>query len=275
MSDEVSYREHQVRQIDILRLLLEHEPEHFETISRGCNAYTNRLSRAIDAIEWLWDNVTFVLQNEGLLEFRSHILRVLVENLHALKYYTDDERMIEGTVRLLNTKMKEHYSSGIVGLVKPLFFQSLSSTESQEIGSVFIDLLSRSGFDVQACIRADLDHFSHVMKDSYGISGLCRKVILEPYDRGGWSLRWEWILDSSSPGYLLVSEHIGLGPDTIWLDEWPFGQGKHYLPWDGDGDEYWNQKSLRAFERRMNNKAGKARKKERRKQRHKVPGAWI
>jgi hypothetical protein len=101
-----------------------------------------------------------------------------------------------------------------------------------------------------------------------------KQMIFAPDDNGHWQLRWKWVLNTSEPGYLLVSEHIALGLDHHYLYEWPFVDSKYDLPsWDDQG--FYRDGHNRHFERRMNNKSCKERRKARRKQKHKVPGAWI
>lgn len=41
-----------------------------------------------------------------------------------------------------------------------------------------------------------------------------QRIIFESLGGQYWRLRWEWILNLLEPGYLLLSEHIGLGPGT-------------------------------------------------------------
>jgi hypothetical protein len=256
------------RKLDTLRVLLAHELDQFEDISSNSLCYyPGHIS--MDAIEWLWHNVACVLQKEDFVKVRFFLLQRLVTNLSNPKPMAEHERLVELTTRFLDIDIEEHYLCGRVRLIQPLFCGPESSIESGEIGSLFTELLYRCGFNVQACIISELDQYPYV-ENWYGR----RKIIFEPDDSGDWSLRWEWALDSWAPGYLLVSEHIALGPDAIWLDVWPFGQGERNPPFWSD-DEVWARNNARAFERRMENKARKARAKARRKRGIKVPGAWI
>ncbi|KAF1921102.1 hypothetical protein BDU57DRAFT_37565 [Ampelomyces quisqualis] len=258
-----------VRQIDMLRLLLVHQPEVFEHFYFAFRLVPTLL-RSRDCIEWLWHNVTCILPNEEVIALRSCLLQMVVRNICVPIYLLRDERVIERIERFLEIKMKEHYLCIRGHFMESLFADTNSSLESSEIGSRFIDLLSRLGFDVEAFMRSELDRYHNI--SGYFPWGMIfdhrKKIIFEPADKGGWLLRWEWVLDSCLPGYLVVSEHIALGPDICWPTDWPFDIGEHKFYYSDDEHD-------QQFERRMNNKARKQRAKAKRKRGTRVPGAWV
>lgn len=213
--------QHQIRQLDILRLMLVHETGLFEDFANSSGLF-HRPDLSLDLIEWLWYNVTRELQHEDVIKFRSHLLEFIVLKCSLPEHCVDHERIIECTANWLYVYMKEHYQCGKFSLMDPLFIDTVLSIESGETSSRFIELLFRWGIDIQACIESELI----CVHDWHGP----RKIIFEPDDRGSWLLRWKWWLDSHSLGYLLASEYLALGPDAVWLKEPPFGQGEHEPP---------------------------------------------
>jgi hypothetical protein len=232
--------------------------------------YSNVYS--IDIIEWLWVNATTVLSEGELLRFRYLLLQNLVQNYHHCSPSDLSELEItEQIARFMNAKMMEHYLEGEFELLRHCFPQAWvpSSLDSQRIGGAFIALLKRLGLDFEACINMELERLPGDFLSAHMPWYMHRKVVFEPLADRGWLLKWIWVFDPSEPGHLLVSEHIGLGPDTLDSSEWPFSG----FSWKkGNANEI--DKSNTRFNRRMAIKARKCARTGQKRTKSRMPGAW-
>jgi hypothetical protein len=233
---------------------------------------------SLDMIEWLWYHAEALLNRGELLAFRSWLLKWCVEQYE--RRWMDDQlgtwgddliepaAITDRIIKLMDDEMIRYYSEGGVKLLASLFDPfPMSSSDSAEIGSLFIDLLSRLGLDVETCI----------LKEMEGLRSGCfldedRKVIFELIDGGGWVLRWIWIIDPCEPGSLLLSEHTGLGPDCRSVSEWPYSGRPYPDPLESQRE---NAVPKGRFERRMISKERKERARTGQKRaKSKMPGAW-
>jgi hypothetical protein len=179
----------------------------------------------------------------------------------------------ETIVRLMgDDNTSQYYLGGNFKFLNTLFGQTSSSFDSQVLGAFFLNLLERLNMDVEACMARELDVLTDgVLKPRSWMEE--RKAVFEPFDHGGWLLRWIWVFDDSAPGYLLVSEHIGLGPDEYGAWYWPFFEDPLYF-WSQESRYRWAKVEARST-RRLANKARKERARTGQKQpRSRMPGAW-
>lgn len=223
-----------------------------------------------DQIEWIMMYARSMLDGSELISFRTMVLqRILLNEACCL---VDRGMITENLLQMIDAEILRHYIQGGFSLLEPLFAYRDSSIDSQSLGNIFIDLLIHFGLNVEACIAMELESLPGAWKFDPK-----RITIFERLGAEDWSLRWEWDLDSHDPGYLLVSEHIGLGPDTRedWgVCVWPFS-----IPYAGLG--YYEVLCQRSrpnqprFNRRMANKARKERARTGQKRtKSRMPGAW-
>ncbi|KAF2828395.1 hypothetical protein CC86DRAFT_288492, partial [Ophiobolus disseminans] len=220
-------------------------------------------------VRWLEIYARNMLDRSELMSFRILLLRDFMTGLasDSAKSHTPTELLLQ----IINVEMQEHYMRGGFGLLKELFRLNTSSIESQRLGAIFVDLLTCLGLDVEACINMELGKLPEgCMLDAK------RRVVFEPLEHHGCRLRWEWVSDPCDPGFLLMSEHIGLGPDCEWWadTEWPFPEA----PDDLYLFEVLKQRKIGnppRFNRRMANKARKERARTGQKRtKSRMPGSW-
>jgi hypothetical protein len=227
-----------------------------------------------DVLDWTWRHAVAVLDEYSLLRFRSCLLSSLVYN-----YVTHSRQLQSGDftdriIKLISVEMVEHYRQGNIKLLQVLFDCGNNSLDSQRCGCFLTDLLSHLGLDVKSCIDMELENFPGGIIDAEWAGRLDRKIVFETLDNGRWSLGWIWVLDPYEPGYLLLSENIGLTCDAYISTLWPFSE-----TWTQQVD---SKKRTRTgatykarFDRRMANKARKERTRTGQKRtKSKMPGAW-
>jgi hypothetical protein len=266
--------------IDTFRLLIDYGDGFEDLVDEGRSIhdiYLNHSRYSFEANNWLWHYAANVLCDPDLLR-----LRLLLLSNHVARYEfhdssKEDEALTIRIIALIDDEIKAVWSQEKFTLLKSLFRYCNSSLDSQRLGGIYLDLLLRLGFDVEACMAKELKCLSESLANP-----LCpfsiwdkQKIVFERLDGHGWVLRWEWILDPCEPGYLLVSEHVRLGPDISEYDvnEWPFSTK---LPWYQE-EKILEQtlKTKTRFERRMATKARKERARTGKKQpRSRMPGAY-
>jgi hypothetical protein len=226
-----------------------------------------------DVLEWTWRHAVAVLDECSLLRFRSWLLTSHI-NQYPLNYeHLQGHDYKDRIIKLMNAEMVEHYRQGNIKLLRALFESPYGSLDSQRYGYLLTGLLSQLGLDVKSCIDMELENFPGGIIRREWPGDLDRKIVFEILDNG-WSLRWIWVLDPCEPGYLLLSENIGLTCDTYFLELWPFSE-----TWEQQLD---SEKRTRTgatyearFDRRMANKARKERARTgQRRTKSKMPGAW-
>jgi hypothetical protein len=225
------------------------------------------------SIEWLWTNAGLVFCGDDLLSFRCFLLRCLVHQYQGNNSIWEDDAVTECIVNLMDEEMIQHYLQGKIALIEILFCCQSASVESQRVGSAFIDLLTRLGLDVEACINMKLENHPGGLIKSRDPDDVDLRIVFDSLQNGGWTLRWTWDLDPLAAGHILVSEHIALGADTLSSFGWPFHTIVSSLDW-----EAWNRVGGKYDARRERRKAAKARKERartgQRRIKSKMPGAW-
>jgi hypothetical protein len=233
--------------------------------------YSTYYFYSLDLPEWLWKNSVIVLNEGELLRFRYMLLQNLVQGYRTQHNFldTDIDQITERIVKFMNTDMIKHYLQGDFGLLNVLWW-GFSSLDSQRVGGAFIDLLKRLGVDVEACINMELESLPGNLLNDDRPWYMHQKIVFEPLADRDWLLKWVWVFDPCEPGHLLVSEHIGLGPDTWDSSEWPFCG----FSWDKENDDKIDKSNTR-FNRRMAIKARKERARTGQKRaKSRMPGAW-
>jgi hypothetical protein len=229
---------------------------------------------SLDTLEWMWINAAAVLDCQELLHFRVWILRGMVEHLSYSRGDHEASQCISMIVKLMNAQLLEYYLAGNFGLLNFFYGMSHSSLDSQVIGALFLDLLTRLGLDVEASMNRELELLPGGLLENKYYRYRNRKIVWEALENRAYLLRWIWVLDESAPGYLLVSEHIGLGPDELFDSDWPFFEDS---PRFGDWEKCVNRwtKVQERSTRRLASKARKERARTGQKlQRSRMPGAW-
>jgi hypothetical protein len=228
----------------------------------------------LETIEWSWFNAALYIDDDELGNLRVSLLRGIFRDC-AITFMEDPEigHYPETIVRLMvDAHTSEHYLDGNFEFLDTLFGFDSSSLKSQVLGAFYLDLLERLNMDVGACMARQLDVLPGGVLEYHSFAGE-RKVVFEPLDHGRWLLRWIWVLDDSAPGYLLVSEHIGLGPDDPFSWLWPFFEDPFDF-WSQESEDRWAKAEVRST-RRLANKARKERARTGQKQpRSRMPGAW-
>jgi hypothetical protein len=219
---------------------------------------------SLTSLSWLWTNAGLVLYGDDLLSFRCYLLHCFVCKYQWHHAIWQDDAVTERIVNLMDEEMIQHYLQGKIALMESLFWRRFaSSEESQRVGSAFIDLLTRLGLDVEACINMELEyHPGGLIKSRYS-DGVDLRIVFHSLQNGGWILRWTWDLDPLAAGHILVSEHIALGADSFFPIGWPFS---------------WYRNSGTDDARRERREAAKARKERARtgqkRTKRKMPGTW-
>lgn len=215
------------------------------------------------SIEWLWINAGLVLYGDDLLSFRCYLLRCRIYEYHFHNSIWGDDAVTECIVNLMDEEMIQHYLQGKIALIENLFWYDTASVKSQRVGSAFIDLLTRLGLDVEACINMELENYPGGLIKSWYPYGVDRRIVFDSLQNGGWILGWTWDHDPLAAGHILVSEHIALGADNFYAIGWPFS--RYHKPGKVDA-------------RRERREAAKARKERARtgqkRTKSKMPGTW-
>jgi hypothetical protein len=228
----------------------------------------------LETIEWIWFNAALYIDDDELANIRVSLLSGIFQQCVTASFYGFEiDHYTETIVRLIgDAHMSEYYLGGNFGFLNTLFAQVSSSFDSQVHGTFYLDLLERLNMNVEACMARQFDFLPDGVLGFFS-RAIERKVVFEPLDHGGWLLGWIWVFDDSAPGYLLVSEHIGLGPDNYTAYGWPFFQHPLYF-WSQEGRDRWAKVEARST-RRLANKARKERARTGQKQpRSRMPGAW-
>jgi hypothetical protein len=176
----------------------------------------------------------------------------------------------------MDEEMIQHYLQGKIELIQVLLECTIASVQSQRVGSAFIDLLTRLGLDVEACINMELGNLPEGLLNYWFIEQPGRQIVFDSSQNEGWTLRWTWDFDPLAAGHILVSEHIALGADNFYAFGWPFYTIDPSFDWvhwkvcDRVGGKY--------DARRERREAAKARKERartgQRRIKSKMPGAW-
>jgi hypothetical protein len=260
---------------ETIRLLLHScdQIDDFEAMNLPLALVPFYFRNSLDTLEWMWINAAAVLDCQELLHFRVLILRGMVEHLSYSRGDHEASQCISMIVKLMNAQLLEYYLAGNFGLLNFFYGMSHSSLDSQVIGALFLDLLTRLGLDVEASMNRELELLPDGLLENEYYMYRNRKVVWEALENGAYLLRWIWVLDESAPGYLLVSEHIGLGPDGLFAIVWPFFEDptRYY----GEGHKKkWTKVKARSI-RRLANHARKERTRTGQKlPRSRMPGAW-
>lgn len=160
-------------------------------------------------------------------------------------------------------------------LTSAVYADPLDSARSYDAGSALLDLLRRLDIDIETFFDLALGASSSYPRPRHFSE---RKLVFEYREQGGWILGWEWDFDQEASGFLVASEFLALGAESFWASEWPF-------KWD----DYWEErqrlseedkKRIRPnrearFKRRLDAKARKELKRQRKHQQRTIPGSWI
>lgn len=276
-------------QLDTIRFILQHcdqvdDLEDPRCPIPQCYAMTAMGDRTVD---WFWHNISIVFENHDVLTLRYALLQNLMIDIYFLPVYSPEaSTRIRHIMDLMTPEMIQHYVQGEFSLLQPLFRHSTCSLDSHWYGQVLLDLLRALNIDEKACIDAELSHSAGTLLLSSPWQGGNRKVVFEQLDDQRFLLSWIWDMSSSEPGYLIVSEYMGLGPDSYWYSSvwihgkkpyffnycWPFSDAHPDL--HGDGYNIKGTPQEKRFERREANKARKERARTGNKRPRRMPGAW-
>jgi hypothetical protein len=263
-------------EVETVRLLLQScdQVDQFDENSVCFDPRSGWVDITLETIEWIWFNAAVYTDDDELANIRVSLLRgIFSQCATTFSEGSEIDHYTEIIIRLMDDiHMSEYYLGGNFGFLDTLFTQKRSSLDSQALGAFYLDLLKRLNMNVGVCIARQLDVLtSGVLKSCTWVEE--RKVVFEPLDYGGWLLGWIWVLDDSAPGYLLVSEHIGLGPDEWWATGWPFFEDPLRL-WSQESEVRWANDKARST-RRLANKARKERARTGQKRpRGRMPGTW-
>jgi hypothetical protein len=257
-------------QLETVRLLFQDCEiiDDFESQYTMIRTYMAWCCISSETLEWVWVNAAEVLSHQELRGLRSCLFESLLSGLGL--HSGPNEKIMECIVRLISPEWIQRYLEDNNKLLRILFKYDGISIESHSTGSAFIGLCERSGLDLEACISSQCEKFN---KLEYKC--IKRRVILERSDVGGWILRWVWVHDSSAPGYLLASEYIALGADSMWDFDfhWPFSDSKP--PTDYRSYILREKHEQLRFNRRTANKARKERARTGQKiAKSRMPGGW-
>jgi hypothetical protein len=212
------------------------------------------------------------------------IKRLLLRNLicsigHLDKYNADQvcstDDVVGLAVKLMDVDVTESYLKGEITLIDELFALNTSSLMSAALGDHYIEFLTRVGLKVEACIKMELAILS---EDSFDVpyeGELPQNFILERRDEDKLSLRWIWVLDPDSSGFILLSEHAALTCDSGWSPcPWPFYETIRERSRNKKPQRTHAQLEAR-FDKCAANKARKERARTGQKRfKSKMPGVW-
>jgi hypothetical protein len=263
-------------EVETVRLLLQScdQVEQFDEDSFWFSPRSSWIEITLETIEWIWFNAALYIDDDELANIRVSLLSGIFQQCAtASSDGFEIDHYTETIVRLMvDAHTSEYYLGGNFGFLDILFEWTFPSLDSQVLGAFYLDLLERLNLDVRACMVRELDVPTGGGPKSCTWVGE-RKVVFEPLDHGGWLLGWIWVLDDSAPGHLLVSEHIGLGPDEYWAKDWPFFEDPLGYRTQ-ESEDRWTKAEVRST-RRLANKARKERAQTGQKQpRSRMPGTW-
>jgi hypothetical protein len=261
---------------ETVRLLLQScdQVDQFDEDSFWFSPRYGWVNITLETIEWSWFNAALYIDDDELGNLRVSLLRgIFSQCATTFSEGSEIDHYTEIIIRLMDgTHMSEYYLGGNFRFLDTLFIQKRSSLDSQALGAFYLNLLERLNMDVGACMARQLDVLPGGVLEYRSFAGE-RKVVFEPLDHGRWLLRWIWVLDGSAPGHCLVSEHIGLGPDIYWAEDWPFFEDP-LGSWSQKSRGRWAKAEARST-RRLANKARKERARTGQKQpRSRMPGTW-
>lgn len=278
------------QQINICRFLL-HQFDRVDGVEKRQSAlvqYQLVSTLEDESLKWLWHNLSAVFENDDVVQVRCHILQALVCKIPRATTRTQEQAKINQVVELMDSEILQRYVKGDFSLLRPLFAndQDVSSIDSQRYGRNLLDLLEAWNVDMQT-LQASESKVLGVEPWWYPDMRRKRNILFKDQGDDNRLLYWVWDLDPSAPGYTLVSEHMGLGPDSgwyrpIWSEDWLYGY-EHRVCWPFSESEarfnrkgwycegtYWESR----FNRREANKARKERARTGQKRSRRMPGAW-
>jgi hypothetical protein len=240
--------------------------------------YSPRLS--VHIAEWVWINAANVMDDSGMAYIKRLLLRNLICSIGYLDKYDADQvcstdDVVGLAVKLMDVDVTESYLKGEITFIDDLFIFNDSSLTSAALGDHYIEILTRVGLDVEACIKMELTSLSDNSVDTSYWNGLPRNFMLERRDEDQLSLRWIWVLDPDSSGFILLSEHAALTCDYAWyFSHWPFAEPIHGRLRNKSPERINAQLETR-FDKCAANKARKERARTGQKRfKSKMPGAW-
>jgi hypothetical protein len=261
---------------ETVRLLLQScdQVDQFDEDSFWFSPRYGWVNITLETIEWSWFNAALYIDDDELGNLRVSLLRgIFSQCATTFSEGSEIDHYTEIIIRLMgDDNTSQYYLDGSFGFLDTLFGPAFWSLDSQALGAFYLNLLERLNLDVRACMARELDFLSGGVLKSRSWVGE-RKAVFEPLDHGRWLLGWIWVLDDSAPGYLLVSEHIGLGPDEYGAWYWPFFEDPLYF-WSQESRDRWAKVEARSA-RRLVNKARKERARTGQKRlRSRIPGTW-
>jgi hypothetical protein len=265
--------------IDTIRVLLYNcDTADDFGVADKCALYSRGLS--IHTAEWLWINAANVMDDSEMACIKRLLLRNLICSIGHLDKYNADQvcstdDVVGLAVKLMDVDVTESYLKGEITLIDELFALNTSSLMSAALGDHYIEFLTRVGLKVEACIKMELAILS---EDSFDVpyeGELPQNFILERRDEDKLSLRWIWVLDPDSSGFILLSEHAALTCDSGWSPcPWPFYETIRERLRNKNSQQIIAQLEAR-FDKCAANKARKERARTGQKRlKSKMPGAW-
>jgi hypothetical protein len=281
----------QARQINIFRFLL-HQcdlMDGFENPTSPLIQYQLLSTLEDESLKWLWNNISAAFEHDDVVRIRCHLLQAFVYNITGASSSTQEQARINQVIELMDSEILQRYLQGEFSLLEPFFKdgEGFSSCDSQRYARIFFDLLDAWDVEIQT-FRACEQKILSTLFWTYASMFRKRKIVFEDQGDSNRLLYWVWDLDTWAPGYTLVSEHMGLGPDSgwhspIWYGEWLL-PSEHLVSWPFsesdarfDMDEryiegtHWESR----FNRREANKARKERAQTGQKGSRRMPGAWV
>lgn len=264
------------------RLLIDHgdqiaPPDGGWTVDEEDGVFGCLVNPSLESYQWLWVNAALITSASRIVGFRITLLQRMLGH-YAFESLEKLESLTAQISALVDYEMKNLWLQGKIATLNWVFTGLDSQLGSQTTGSAYLNLILRLGFDIETHIAMEIRRLPNGLLGKFPWSP-DRSILFEKLD-GHWILRWEWVLESCQPGYILVSEHVGLGPDSGYWDEfvWPCCHDvlatfelrkirEKFL----DSDEPTAQ-----FGRRMATKTRKERARTGQKRpRSRMPGAWI
>lgn len=275
----------QALQIDLLRFLLHQcnlidnpEDDSFPLTKWHMLWFLNPETK-----DWLWNNVTSFFSDQQVLDIQCSLLQSMLWDILETSSSEEQHDKVARFVERASPETIQRYVQGKFSLMG-LIMMPWHSLDSQGHGTMVLEVLRSLNLDIQACISMEVRLWPERRFDGFQIKK--KLIVFEPLDDQNWRLQWVWDLDPHAPGYLLVSEHIGLGPETfvgslytdkkgyfIQGDRWPFSSAKPRFDFHNyhiKGTQWENR-----FKRREARKARKERARNGQKiTRSRLPGAW-
>lgn len=274
-------------QLDTIRFMLQHCDQVDDLEDPRCSIpnWYAMITMEDRTVDWFWHNISTVFENHDVLTLRYAMLQRLMNGMYSLPVYSPEaSTRIRHIMDLMTPEIIQHYVQGKFSLLQPLFWHLRCSLDSHWYGQVLLDLLRALNIDEKACMDTELSHSAGTLLLSSPWQEANRKVVFEQLDDQRFLLSWIWDMSSSEPGYLIVSEYMGLGPNSdwykpVWLGQpyffnycWPFSDA--HLDLHGDGYNIKGTPQEKRFERREANKVRKERARTGKKRPRRMPGAW-